>query len=58
MGELIEVCQRENRNAEFRFSLQIVTSGLVNDFQTVHMEQSVAKGMSKGDCRGDVKGRL
>lgn len=46
---------KNNRNAAFYFSLKIITSVLVNDFQMVYVKQSVAKGivwLSKGDCRG------
>lgn len=64
VGALIEVCQggsinwsvpKNSRNAGVYFSLKIITSVLVNDFQMVYMKQSVAKGMvwlSKRDCRG------
>lgn len=54
LGELTEVCQMENRNAEFCFSLPIITSGLGNYFQTVHMKPGAARGRPEGTA-GDAE---
>lgn len=63
VGALIEECQggsvnwivpKNSRNAGVSFSLKIITSVLVNDFQMVYMKQSVPKGWC--GCQREIAG--